>query len=316
MKTMRYIKFLLKLFVSCIFIFFLIKKINVKEIILYISEISPVYIIFYIIILIFGNIISAFKWKILANFWGFNESLKKYFKLYLTGSFLNNFFPGFIGGDTYRSYQLGKKNKKYPEAIASVIADRFTGLAGAIILFIFFGLINIKIIKEIDILFFLFIFITFLFFILLLFFKIFNNFYFFKKILEYLPEKINKLLKYIYKYKGSRELKISIMLSIFYGLVGLAILNYILFLAIGIKIDIINYLTVIFLISVVSSLPVSINNIGIKEWAYVTFFGFFGISTSAVVSIAIISRILQMFASFIALPFYIKNKKDLENIEK
>ena len=91
--------------------------------------------------------------------------------------------------------------------------------------------------------------------------------------------------------------------------IGLAGANWVLFLALGVKIGILNYLSVIFLASVVSAMPISINNIGVKEWAYITFFGFFGLSAGAVVSVAITSRIIQMLLSFAAWPIYLKERK-------
>jgi uncharacterized membrane protein YbhN (UPF0104 family) len=93
-----------------------------------------------------------------------------------------------------------------------------------------------------------------------------------------------------------------------FALLGVAAANYVLFWSLGVKISLLDYLSVIFLISIVSAIPVSINNIGIKEWAYVTFFGFFGVNSAVVIAIAIISRFLQMLFSFFALPIYIKNK--------
>jgi hypothetical protein len=69
-----------------------------------------------------------------------------------------------------------------------------------------------------------------------------------------------------------------------------------------------DYLSIVFLISIVSAIPVSINNIGIKEWAYITFFGFFGIASSGALVAALLSRIVQMLISFAALPYYLKNK--------
>ncbi len=83
----------------------------------------------------------------------------------------------------------------------------------------------------------------------------------------------------------------------------------------GIQIGIIDYLSVIFLISIVSSVPITINNIGIKEWAYITFFGFFGAPAAAVISVAIISRTIQMLLSFFALPIYLSEKKRRKSIE-
>jgi hypothetical protein len=55
--------------------------------------------------------------------------------------------------------------------------------------------------------------------------------------------------------------------------------------------------------------PLSINNIGIKEWAYVTFFALVGVSVEIAVTAALLSRFIQMLISFIALPYYLRNRE-------
>jgi glycosyltransferase 2 family protein len=132
---------------------------------------------------------------------------------------------------------------------------------------------------------------------------------FWKNIIKKLPNKVSEIIVDFAQYWGSAALGKAFLLAIIFSLVGIAGVNYVLFWSLGIKVGIINYLTVIFLISFISALPVSINNIGIKEWAYVTFFGFFGVSASAVITVALLSRILQMVVSFTALPAYLKSKK-------
>ena len=60
--------------------------------------------------------ISSYKWKILSDFKEFKVGFIDLFKIYLTGAFINNFFPSIIGGDAYRSYMLGKaEEKRYME---------------------------------------------------------------------------------------------------------------------------------------------------------------------------------------------------------
>jgi len=108
----------------------------------------------------------------------------------------------------------------------------------------------------------------------------------------------------------------SVMMGGIFSIVGMALANYVLLLAFGVHIGIINYLSVIFIITIVSSIPISINNIGLKEWAFVTFFGIFGVNSAAVTAVSIVSRFLQMFISFAALPMYLKTKKDREVIEE
>ena len=87
-----------------------------------------------------------------------------------------------------------------------------------------------------------------------------------------------------------------------FNFVGVGVANYLLFQALGISISFPAFLSAIFLISIISSIPISINNIGLKEWAYYTFFGILGVNASAAVAVALTGRILQMLVSFLAFP--------------
>jgi uncharacterized protein (TIRG00374 family) len=221
--------------------------------------------------------------------------------------------PSFVGGDSYKIYQVGKLSGKFKEATSGVIMDRLTGLWGGMILVVLFSLINIHVILQNNILLVLDIIIVGLLVFGFIFFQIFKE-----RTLKTPFEKITKLLNRIIAEINSYndENKViwkAIGLSFLFNLVGLAGANYILFYALGIDIRIIDYLVVIFLISVVSSVPISINNIGVKEWAYITFFGFFGLSAGAVVSVAILGRIVQMLISFLAFPIYLSERNKQKN---
>jgi hypothetical protein len=133
---------------------------------------------------------------------------------------------------------------------------------------------------------------------------------------KYFPRAIFNFLKEVYAYSHDSGILIrTIFWAIIFDFIGVALANYVLFLSLGITINVFDYITVIFLISIVSSLPISINNIGVKEWAYVTFFGIFGVDLSLAVTAALLSRFLQMILSFFALPFYLRNKAALKSKE-
>lgn len=301
----KVIKFILKLAISLLFAAWLVFNIDWNQTLLYIGKISPWQVVLYGMVLLAGMGISALKWQILTQIKGFRMSFGRCFELYLAGTFINNFMPSFIGGDTYKAYQIGKSDKKYIAAAATVVADRITGLLGAMFLSVFFAALNWRTVADHKILASI-VGIIFLLLMAILFLKMIGRLSFWKK---YIPEKIFKIVKDLAEYENDKKMIPKVfLLSIFYNLFGLGIVNYVLFWSLGIQIGILDYLTVIFLISIVSALPVSINNIGIKEWAYVTFFGFFGVASSAVVAVALISRIIQMVVSFGALPYYLKNK--------
>jgi uncharacterized protein (TIRG00374 family) len=264
----------------------------------------------YIIVLVLSMVISSYKWKMLAEFKGIKFPLKYFFNLYLTGTFINNFMPSFVAGDAYKTYKIAGPEKKYMEAASTVMMDRITGLVGAMILALFFSILNYKDLLRSN---------EMIFFDSIIFLSLFSDIVImkFKKIpqmrrlaLKILPQKAADFMRQLYNFSNNTAIiKKATLWGMVFSIIGIAFLNYLLFWGLGISVNLVGYLSVIFVISIISSIPITINNIGLKEWAYITLFSFFGVSSGAVVAISVISRFLQMLVSFAALPFYLKNKK-------
>jgi len=305
----KYIKLVLKIAISSIFLFWVVFKVDWASVINSIKSVSIFYLAIYVMIVLLGMVISSYKWQILADFKEIKLKFSNFFKFYLAGTFINNFMPSFIGGDTFKAYKIGKPQGRYIEAASSVAMDRITGLVGATVLALLFSLLNIKKIADSPILLIvnLIIFLSLLLDIFIAWIRKKSFWFRFKK---YFPDKFAAFVIDLGTYNNnSNILSRAITWSLFFNLIGVALSNYILFMAFGINISLINYLSVIFLVSIVSSIPISINNIGIKEWAYITFFGVFGLSASPVVAVAIVSRFIQMLISFFALPVYLRREK-------
>lgn len=310
MKKKALIKFIFKLLISAGFLFWVIFKVKWSEVLFYITEIKFWQIAIYIGVYFLGVLISAYKWKLLCDFKDIRHKFATYFRFYMAGAFINNFMPSFIGGDTFRAYQIGEKDEKYTESASAVLMDRITGFAGAAILALIFGLMNIKnVIGNKMLVLFNALVIASLFSDFLIIW--FSKTALFQKIKKYIPEKVLEVLRGVRNYnRNSKILYRAVLYSMLFNFVGVAVANYVLFWALGIKITALNYLSAVFLISIVSALPVSINNIGIKEWAYITFFGAFGAQSEAVITVAILSRFLQALINFTALPVYLRSKRN------
>jgi len=305
----RKIKFLLKFLVTSGFLIWVIYVTNWKEVLFYLEEIEWWIILSYISILLLGIIISSHKWQLIAKFKGIHLPIWSFFKFYLTGTFINNFMPSFIAGDTYKAYQIGNIRGNYPEAASTVMMDRITGFIGATILSLIFSILNYKVVMENKLLLIMNLILILSFFIDIIITKLRSMPVLKKLAYKYLPSQVLEFLRELYSFKDKKVIFNSVVLSMLFSIIGVAFLNYILFLGLGIKVSILNYLSVIFLISVISAIPISINNIGVKEWAYITLFGAFGANQSAIITAALMSRILQMIVSFIALPMYLKTSE-------
>ncbi|HPN96139.1 MAG TPA: lysylphosphatidylglycerol synthase transmembrane domain-containing protein [Candidatus Moranbacteria bacterium] len=306
----KYLKIFLKILVSLFFLWLVVYKTDWPEVMFYLKKIEIWQIILYVVVLLLGILISAYKWKKLAEFKEINSSLWDFFKLYLVGTFINNFMPSFIAGDAFKAYAIAGKEKKYNEAVSTVMMDRITGLIGIMILSLMCSILNFKMVLGNGILITINILIILSLFADIIIAELKKITFLKNWVSRVMPKRVIDFLRELYSYNNNSEIiKKTIFLSLVFSLVGVAFLNYILFWGLGIEIGFLDYLSVIFIISIISSLPISINNIGLKEWAYITFFGLFGVTSGAVVAVSVISRFLQMAVSFFALPAYLKAKK-------
>ncbi len=304
-------KFILKLAVSLGLLTWVILKVNWHEAWMYLGRVQLWQIALYLSLVLLGMLISSYKWKILAENKKIHHPFWDYFKYYLTGTFVNNFMPSFIGGDTYRAYQVGRKEKKYAQAASTVVMDRLTGLIATTILALFFSLFNWKVVIDNDVLVLFNLGIIGFLMVGSLIIRIRELAFLQKLFVRYLPEKIRHFFRELQDYShNQRVLGKSIAWGGLFAMVGMALANFVLLKALGVQIGFLNYLSVIFLITIVSSIPITVNNIGLKEWAYVTFFGYFGVSSSLIIVAAILGRFLQMLLSFVAFPMYLRARKE------
>lgn len=300
------VEYVLKLAVGVGLVWLLLQKIHFGEVWFYLGRISMGYIALYVAVAFASLLISASKWRLLVRFKGFDAGIGQCFRLYLTGSFINNFFPSFIGGDTYRAYQIGKGDKRYAAAAASVVMDRLTGLLGAMALSVFFALADWPEVAHHRSL------TTFVGGIALGLGAVFSLEFvartrIWRSLAGFLPERAQAFLGALHAYWTHRRLFARVFgLALLFNLVGLGLLNAILVSALGLHIGLLDYLSVIFLISIISSIPISI---GVPEWAYVVTLGFFGVGASAAVAMSLLIRALQMLISLAALPMYLKGNR-------
>lgn len=306
-ETRKQLLFFVKLLVSGGFVAWLVWRINWGEVMIRIFEVDLPYLALYVVLLFSGILISARKWQLIAEAKGFSHPFRDFFRAYLTGTFINNFLPSTIGGDTYRTLWLGRRDGRLSPAISTTLFDRFTGLWAAMVFAFLFSLFHWKLVLEnpfwffLDIALFVSLSIDFLF-------PFVRRFSIAHAIFNKFPEKIQRLAREIVNYPMKQTVIPSLWLSLFFNLIGVGFANLVLFWALGGEVHIIQYLGVIFLVTIVSSLPISINNIGLKEWAYATFFGYLGASVEVAVAVAVTSRLIQMIISFAAIPFYIRSK--------
>jgi uncharacterized membrane protein YbhN (UPF0104 family) len=80
------------------------------------------------VLYLFGQALSAVKWRVLGRSVGFQQPLGAYVRFYFIGMFFNVFGPSTLGGDVVRALYLGD-GRRPVLAASSVVFDRISGLA-------------------------------------------------------------------------------------------------------------------------------------------------------------------------------------------
>jgi len=265
------------------------------------------------------SIALSYRLRLLLSGQGIRISIKDAVYLTFIGYFYNNFLPTAIGGDIAKAYYASKKTNNKVASYSAVLADRILGLISTLIialiglLFICKSVNNKFVLWTVPIL--------FLFTISFVFFLLrknkqgpVNDKLEGKGALFALKSKILKLYNGLNLYRNKPALLIK-ALFLSFGLQFLSIVNtYIFVLSIGGTIAIFRMFLIIPLVWTVSMLPLSMNGLGVREWAFKYFLqGYIGPEKAVSVSILWLGLIMlySLIGGVVHL-FYRVEFKDIE----
>lgn len=123
------LKTLLRISVSALLIFLLLRKTDFSAILNTMHNFSLTNLLTAFLLFSFTFVILAYKWKILLP----EYSLFLLSKTILIGHFYSTVLPGQIAGEAAKAYTLGKGKKNAEVIAASVLIDKITGLLGLLI---------------------------------------------------------------------------------------------------------------------------------------------------------------------------------------
>ena len=119
----------LKIVVSAALIYFIFTKIDFNEVMHTLKKSKPLYLLAALLLFVISKVISAFRLNLYFHQIGAYLTQKSNLALYLLGMFYNLFLPGGIGGDAYKGYVIQKKYKPGTKKVVAVLLlDRLSGM--------------------------------------------------------------------------------------------------------------------------------------------------------------------------------------------
>jgi len=128
-KLVNYLKLLLKLAITVAALLFVFSKIDVREVLRLFKESKLLLIFGALLLFILSKIVSAYRLNRYFKTIGIHLSSLFNLKFYLLGMYYNLFLPGGIGGDGYKVYYLTKRyDVKTGKIFWAVMLDRVIGV--------------------------------------------------------------------------------------------------------------------------------------------------------------------------------------------
>jgi hypothetical protein len=121
-------KLLLKIFISLAMLTLALRLVPINELKQGLSSIPLPTFGMVVVIFFFGQLLSSYKWWLLARSGNIETSWLLAVRAYFLGMAVNCFGLGTVGGDLARALVLGSKSKQKTTALASVFADRLHGI--------------------------------------------------------------------------------------------------------------------------------------------------------------------------------------------
>lgn len=123
----RITSLLIRLVVTSLILAVLFLKINFRLVFSTIASCDLVLFVFSFLIFLFTYYLGLFRWQILLHGLDLKPPLKKITIAFSGGLFFNLIMPSTIGGDVARTYTLFSHTKEGGKVAATVILDRLTG---------------------------------------------------------------------------------------------------------------------------------------------------------------------------------------------
>ena len=280
-------KVALKLLISAILLYFVIRQIDLKRVLDTISHINIFYFLLAFVFYNLSKILSAIRLNLFFKEIGIELPFKVNLKLYYMGMFYNLFLPGGIGGDGYKAYLLKKHlNKKIGPIVKALFFDRVSGLVALIFLAALLFLFSDYAIFPLN-------YIAFAVAVL-----IYPLFY-------YISLKKSLFMKY---FKKSNILGFLVQLLQLFSALGLIF-------ALGQNLPIIEYLVLFLISSVVSVLPITIGGVGVREFTFLYGLKFINQPVDSAIAFSFLFFLITALSSLIGI-IYIDSHKCLKKLEQ
>lgn len=298
LKAKKIFLLLLKLTVSSVLLYIVLSKTGPERVFSILKGMNLSAFISVILLYLFAQFISTWRWKLLLPG---TLRIKKLFPLYMIGSFFNTILPGLIGGDAVKAFYLYQVTGRGSLTLSSIFMDRYLGFVMLTVICTIAFPFGYSYFQNSPVAWILpFIVLSF----------IIASLLFFGLRLGKRIKILSEFYDYFHSYRNQKGIIVkALLISAFVQFSGILAV-YILALGIGEHVPFLACLIFLPLIIMFAALPISISGIGIREGAFVLFFGLIGIRPDVATAISLSWFLANASGSLLGLIEYIRYRKE------
>jgi glycosyltransferase 2 family protein len=311
---------IIKLAVTALLFLYIFQKIDFHQFGTTLRSARPGILVAGFLLLWIGHYICIYRWRMLMRPLMPVLNLGQLFGIYCIGLFFNLTFPTVVGGDVVKMYYAGKSSKSYAQSFAATFLDRDAGMLAMMIIACGAILIYPVIVPGIPVS--LIVWSAFIAFVLgnIGIFspychRILTGFLHRAKLskIEKKVDMISNAFQIMGQHKG--VLFASLAISFVNQLLVIAV-TWIMALGLRLQIPISFFLIFIPVITLISMIPISLNGMGLREYAFMSLFGAVGVPHASCIALGVLSSIVIILSSLPGGIVYIlfRNRADMHQL--
>ena len=270
----------LRVLVSLALIFVLFRKIDFTGTLKVIAHLNPFYFTLAMVIFFILTVLVFYRWKMLLDAHKVEVLSMRVLSSFSGGLFINLFTPSTIGGDLSRSIDLGAHTKRYGVIAATVLLDRLSGFAGLVTVAIVSLIFGHRLIDDFSVYATVFLLALLLTGVVLILFNegIYSRLSRFVSKKGKFWENFNKLHTEIYFFRQHRGV---LYANFLYSIViqgGSSVFSYFILRSLNTKINILYPLVFNPVITVITTIPISIGGLGLRDASSIFFYSKAGVA--------------------------------------
>ncbi len=313
---------LVKIAITALLFYFIFQNVDSEIFASTLVNASPGILVAAFLFVWLAHYVCIFRWRLLMQPLMPVPSLNRLFGIYCIGIFFNLTFPTIIGGDVVKIYYVGKHSDSYSQSFASTFLDRDTGML-AMLVIACLGIILYPVsVPGIPVSFILWG--AFALFIL-------GNICLFTPPCHGILNRLLKALRMSRIEKKADRVASAFQIigkhkSVLLGSLLISFVNQLLYIssvwitARGLHLEIPFYYFLVFVpvITLISMIPVSLNGMGLREYAFMTLFGSIGTQADSCIALGLLTSIMIILSGVPGGIIYIfyRNRDDRKQLTK